>query len=191
MSEQLDHKTFDLLGVLSGRDYPTHEVDIYLNEALGFELFQVEQKRRDASLPEGERAKLDEEFRGLMAQAEKEKFTVRMKAIPEQVRMDIVQKLEEEYPEKKDFMGKPQENLEKDTEFTKRMWRAYIQAVVDPSGAVATVGEEEVNALYANAPSTAHDTINTGLAELQIGPKAGFEAKAKETNFLSEASPEG
>ena len=191
MSEQLDHKTFDLLGVLSGRDYPTHEVDIYLNEALGFELFQVEQKRRDASLPEGERAKRDEEFRGLMAQAEKEKFTVRMKAIPEQVRMDIVQKLEEEYPEKKDFMGKPQENLEKDTEFTKRMWRAYIQAVVDPSGAVATVGEEEVNALYANAPSTAHDTINTGLAELQIGPKAGFEAKAKETNFLSEASPEG
>ena len=191
MSEQLDHKTFDLLGVLSGRDYPTHEVDIYLNEALGFELFQVEQKRRDASLPEGGRAKLDEEFRGLMARAEKEKFTVRMKAVPEQVRMDIVQKLEEEYPEKKDFMGKPQENLEKDTEFTKRMWRAYIQAVVDPSGAVATVGEEEVNALYANAPSTAHDTINTGLAELQIGPKAGFEAKAKETNFLSEASPEG
>lgn len=190
MSEQLDHKTFDLIGVLSGRDYPTLEVPVYFNEAIGFKLFQIDQ-RRNLSVGEAELAELDAEYADLVEKARSEEYKVLLKSIPESVRRDVFNKVNEEFPAKKDLLGREEPNPKADEEFTKGMWAVYIQKVTDPSGAVATADERVINALYANAPTSVHEAINKGIAELQVGPKSAFEQMAKDTNFLSDASPEG
>lgn len=190
LSEQLDHKTFDLIRVLSGRDYPTLEVPVYFNEAIGFELFQIDQ-RRNKAVGEEELAELDKRYEELVSQAKSEEYTVLLKSIPESVRRDVFNKVNEEFPSKKDLLGREEVHPQADEEFSKRMWAVYIQKVTDPSGAVATVDEATVNALYANAPTSVHEAINKGIAELQVGPKSAFEQVAKDANFLSDASPEG
>lgn len=192
MTEELDHKTFDIIAVLAGRDYPTLEVPVYFNEALGFELFKLEEKRRNALLLDAEEAKeIDEEYQKLVKSTVDEKYIARLKSIPEQIRRDIHVSVAKEFPTKKNFMGQEDINPEGDEAFTKKMWRAYLQAVVSPDGAVSLVDEATVTALYEQAPASFHEAVNGGIAELQTGSKAGFESAAKELNFLSDASPEG
>lgn len=190
MTEQLDHKTFDLVAVLAGRDYPTIDVPLYFNEKLGFEIYQLE-KQRNRTFDEGEARKLDEQFDVLAKRAESEKYTALLKAIPEQVRRDIYSKVNEEFPTKKDLLGREEQNPEADTSFTKRLWAVYIQKITAPDGSTSSVDETAVEALYANAPTTVHEALNSGISELQTGARAGFESAAKEVNFLSDASPEG
>lgn len=188
----LDHKTFDLIGVLSGRDYPTLEVPVYFNESLGFKVFKLEQKRAEAILhTEEEAAELDAQFKALVEQSKAEEFKVLLKSIDESMRRDIHNAVSKEYPAKKDMLGREEVDPRWDEEYTKRMWAVYIQKVTDPSGAVSVVNEEVLKVLLDKAPRTAQEAINKGIAELQVGPSAGFERMAKEANFLSDASPEG
>lgn len=192
MSEQLDHKTFDLISVLAGRAYPTLDVSVYFNEELGFKLFQLERDRREALLLDADNAKdLDKEFQALSKASEDEKFTVTLKSIPEQVRRDVISSVASEFPAKRNMIGQEDPNPEGDQALTKKLWSVYIQAVTDPDGAVSIVTEETVDSIYNLAPIGVHKAINVGIGELQGGADAGFEAAAKELDFLSAASPEG
>lgn len=188
----LDHKTFDLIGVLSGRDYPTVEVPVYFNEALGFEVFKLEQKRAEAILhTEEEAEELDKQFKSFVEQSKTEEFKVLLKSIDESLRRDIHNAVTKEFPVKKDMLGREEVDSRWDEEYTKRMWSVYIQKITDPSGAVSVLNDESLAFLLSKAPRTAQEAINKGIAELQVGPSAGFERMAKEVNFLSDASPEG
>ena len=188
----LDHKTFDIIGVLSGRDYPTVEVPAYFNENLGFEVFKLEQKRSEAILHTKEEAEeLDKQFKALVDQSKDEEFKVLLKSIDESMRRDIHNAVTKEFPPKKDMLGREEVDPIWDEEYTKRMWSVYIQKITDPSGAVSVLDEKSLDFLIAKAPRSAQEAINKGIAELQVGPSAGFERMAKEVNFLSDASPEG
>lgn len=188
----LDHKTFDLIGVLSGRDYPTLEVPVYFNESLGFEVFKLEQKRKEAILHSDEEAKeLDEAYKALQEKSKSEEYVVLLKSIDESIRRDIHNEVSKEFPVKRDMLGREEVDPRWDAEYTKRMWAVYIQKVTDPTGAVSLVDEKVLEYLLAKAPRTAQDSINKGIAELQVGPSAGFEQLAQDANFLSDASPEG
>lgn len=192
MSENLDPKTFDLIGVLSGRDYPTLEVPVYFNETLGFKLFKLAQKRKEAIALSDERVgEIDTQYQALRKESEGEEYTVLLKSIDESLRADIHAKVTEEFPPKKDMLGREEEHPQWDREFTKRMWSVYIQKVTDPDGATSAVDEKTLEVLLAKAPRTAQEEINKGIAELQVGPSAGFESLAMDTDFLSSASPEG
>lgn len=193
MTEELNPKTLDLIGVLSGRDYPTLDVPVYFNEALGFEIHQI-QKELESAEKRGDTKKiksLDEKLASKVKQAESEKYVVGMRSIPESVRRSVIAKVEEQFPQKTDLLGRAENNPKADEEFTKRMWQAYIKTVTSPEGASKAVDEADINALYANAPITVHEQITRGIQELQTGAKSGFEYAAKEVDFLSQASPEG
>lgn len=189
MTEELDHKTFDLMAVLSGRDYPTLDVPVYFNETIGLKLYQADQERKQAA--GAKLAKLDDEIDALKESAKSEEYTVKLKSIPESVRRDVFNSVLAEFPTKKDVFGREEQHPEADEAFTRKMWNVYIVEVIDPTGAVSAVDEGAVTALYKSAPASVHEAINQGIAELQLGPKSAFESLAKEANFLSDASPEG
>lgn len=193
MTEELNPQTFDLIGALSGRDYPEIEVTIHLNETLGFEINQLQKELASAEArgDEKESARLFEEKSEKVRQTEKEGVVATLKSIPESVRRSIISKIQEDFPEKNDLLGRPQPNPAADEAFTKKMWQAYLVSVKGPEGGVKSVDEADVNALYANAPSSAHEAINAGIRDLQTGSSAGYEHAAKEVDFLSQASPEG
>lgn len=193
MSEQLDPKTFDLIGVLSGRDYPELEVPVYFNEKLGFDIHQIQKKIGEAEA-RGDSAgleALDAERDKLVKQAESEKYTVILQGIPEKVYRAIIDQVNEEHPNETDLIGRERPNPKGDALFTQKLWQAYIRTITAPDGSQNHVGEAEVDALIANAPAVAQESITKGISELRTSPKAGFEYAAKEIDFLSSASPEG
>lgn len=189
MSEQLDPKTFDLIGVLSGRDYPELEVPVYFNERLGFEIHRVQKKIAEAEVRGDSKAleALDAELNGLVKQAESEKFVVTLQGIPEKVYRSIIEKVNEDFPNETDILGREKSNPKGDAAFTRNLWQAYIRTVTSPDGSQNHVGEAEVDALIANAPAVTQEAITKGISELRTGSKAGFEYAAKEVDFLSPA----
>lgn len=192
MSEQLDAKTFDLVAAIEGRSYPTLEVKVQINEALGFEMYQVEKKRQQAQFASKEEMDaFDAEFDKYAKAAEDETYTVHLKAVPERVKRDIVKKVLAKYPPKKDFMGNSEVSPEADEMFDLLNWEAYITQVVDPSGVASTINSEVISKLYDNAPATFQARVTQGIAELQTGAAAGYEIMAKDLDFLSPASTEG
>lgn len=189
---ELNHASFDLLGVLSGRDYPTLDVHVYFNEKLGFDIYRLEKQRQEAFLSDDEqKEKIDKELTDLVNQSKNERWTVKLKSVSEQVRKDIQVSVDKEFPVKANFLGVSDPNPERDELFTKKNWAVYIQAVEDPDGNPNLVNDELIEKLYGLAPSGFHKAVNGGIRELQEGANAGFETAAKELNFLSEASPEG
>ena len=189
MSEQLNPKTFDLIGVLSGRDYPELEVPVYFNEKLGFEIHRIQKKIREAELRADSEAikALDAEKDALVKSAVSEKYVVTLQGIPEEVYRSILSKVEEEFPNETDFVGNVKPNPKGDSLFTRKLWEAYLREVTAPDGTKNFVGEKEVDALIAKAPAAAQEAITGGISELRTGAKAGFEYAAKEVDFLSPA----
>lgn len=189
MTDQPDHKTFDLLEVLAGRAYPTREVPIYFNEDIGLRAFDLKRKMEKVSGDEYEETL--KEYEALQKDAKPQQFTVHLRGIDDSIRRDVALAVSEEFPPKTDLTGRQTPHPRWDEEYTARMWRLYIIKIEDPSGAIALLDEASVNALLEKAPRSAYEEINNGIAELQVGPAAGFEQMVKDTSFLFDASPEG
>lgn len=193
MSIQPDPKKLDLIGVLSGRDYPELDVPVYFDEKLGFAIQQMREMLQSLALldDDAEYQRVHEELEGLVKRTEDAKFVVTLQGIPEKVYRSIVDQVNEKHPEERDFLGQPKPNIKGDALFTRMLWEAYVFKVVGPSGAETLVGPEEVQAIIDQAPAPAQAAIMEGIQELRSGAKAGFEFAVKELDFLSQASPEG
>lgn len=193
LSEELSPKTFDLVGMLSGRDYPTLDIEVYFNEALGFSINKMRDILRSLEIldKKEEAKKVSEELEGLVKKASEQKFVITLKGIPEKVRRSILDKVQEEYPEKLSVLGQPLPNLKGDEEYTLGMWRAYAVTFTTPDGVTNPVTEAEIKAIYDEAPPTVHSQLTSGIESLREDSVKGFEYAAQETDFLSHASPEG
>lgn len=186
-------ETFDLAGLLSGRDYPSTEISVYFDEALGFKIHELSQ-----SLPElitagelDEAKAVQEEIAALVESTKDAKYVITLQSVSEGVRRSIHDKVEQTHPTKLNFMGQPEPNPEGDHLFRKLLWSAYIRTVTDAKGKVNLVGENEIKALMDDAPPTVQAQINVGINKLHKGAQEGYEFAAKELDFLSSASPEG
>lgn len=193
MTENLDPKTVDLIGVLSGRDYPEIEIAVYFNEKLGFAINEMRKMLRSAEvLNQVESAEaLHEEIQALVQKTTSEQYTLKLRAIPEKIYRQITLKVQEEFPDKLDFLQRPTPNPEGDEAFTRYLWEAYLITISDAEGTSRAITPEDVSLIIDEAPRTVHEQINAAISELRTGAKAGFEYAAKELDFLSQASPEG
>lgn len=186
MTEDLNPKTLDLVGVLSGRDYPTLDVKVHFNETLGLELKRVRDELEKTDDNDAV-IELESELSELEAQRDAEEYVVTLKAVPESVRRRISEKIQEDFPEETDLLGRARPNPGADTAFAVEMWKAYIRTVSGPDGSSKVVDEADINALRSNAPDLAQEKITRGITELQTGSSMGFEGTAKGIDFLSQA----
>lgn len=186
MTETLDPKTFDLVGYLSGRDLPTRDVKVPFNEDLLLEIDEVERARQSPDVDAEEVAALDSRLGELRERFRKESFTITLKAIPENVRRDITDKVLREYPTEKDAFGRETAHPEADSAFALATWEAYVVSVTTPDGATDLVGEAQAKALYDDAPAGVHIALNEGISNLMAGSTRGYQT-AKDLDFLSEA----
>lgn len=185
MSE-LNHETFDLAAVLSGAAFPEVDVDVYFNEAVGFEIYKAEQLLESSEIQEN--AKLEKDLQKkltkLRKEAESQKFTVTLKGIPESVRKTCNMKAREKFPPETTFLGTEQPDPERDDYFNALLWKYSITKVTDPEGKVAIPTEDQIQELREAVGRTAVQAITDGIRELTEGPKAGFEGKARDSDFL-------
>lgn len=193
MTEELDYKTFDLVGVLAGRDHPEIEVDVYFDENLGFTIARTNEAIREADLRGNAEvaAKLQKELDALVEQVKDAKYTVHLKGVDESVKKGILRSVREEFPSKKNVFGVEEENPDADDTYTRRLWATIIVKITDPQGAISLMSEELAQVLQDKAPKSAQIAINQAIRELETSAETGFEYAAKQVDFLLTASPEG
>lgn len=193
MTTELDHKTFDLAAVLAGQEAPEDSVNVYFDKKIGFTIFKLNQAILTATL-RGDTDKaetLQKEVDELVEKVKDIRYIIHLRAIDEGVKKGILASVRKDFPVKKNLLGVPEDDLEADQAYTRRLWTAMITRVENPAGEVSLMNEELAQVLQDKAPSTAQQIINQGIADLSEGDGAGFEYAAKEIDFLSIASPEG
>lgn len=193
MSNGLNPKSFDLIGAISGRDYPTLDLEVYIDEATGFAINKANETLRTLEIQgkDDEAKEVQERLDSLVKKSTSSKIVLTLKGIPERVRRAILSKVEEDHPSATNMLGLPEPNPQGDEAYTLAMWKAYIQKFTAPDGSENPVSEEEIQAIYDELPSTVHKQISDGIEKLRKDHVAGFEYASKEVGFLSQASPEG
>lgn len=193
MSNGLNPKTFDLIGAISGRDYPTLDVEVYIDEATGFAINKANEALRTLEIlgKEDEMKEVQEQLDSLVEKSASSKIVLTLKGIPERVRRSILSKVEEDFPSTSNMLGIPEPNPQADEAYTLAMWEAYIQKFTAPDGSENPVTKGEIQAIYDELPDTVHKQISDSIEKLRKDHVAGFEYASKEVGFLSQASPEG
>lgn len=189
---EMKPESFDLLSAIAGINYPEHEVRVYLDESVGFAYYTLSRAYElAASTGQLEKAEtIQKELDELAEESKNTALTVKLRGIPEQIRGDIVAEVEEAHPTKMNFMGQQESNPAGDRMLRRELWSQMIVSITGPDGKVNVPGEAEINALLSQGGSTLYEIIDTGIGELISGTKSGFEAQAKNIDFLSEASQE-
>lgn len=189
MSDEIETptaKTFDLGAILAERSYPETTVDIYLDEATGLAITEVnaELNRLSGLGKTKEYNALEKKFQTLLEDLDGRKLTVTVKGIPRKVKSDIIKKVTTENPSKKDAFGREEFSAEADEALTKLLWQAHIVSVTDPSGAKITPSEKDISDLLDLAPTADIKAIDAAIGKVDAASE-GFEAVARGTDFLS------
>ena len=112
----LDHKTFDIGEVLAGRTYPENTVGVYLNEQVGFAIYEASQALRTAEIRDDAAAvkELDERLVALKKSAADTRYEFTVRGIPESARKAILAEVLKEAPLEMDLLGRVQSDIERD-----------------------------------------------------------------------------
>lgn len=182
-------KTFDLGAVLQGRSYPEAEVPFYLDEASALKLSRLERRiaRLELLAMEDDAKAMAEEVEALKQAIRGSQYTYHLRGIPNKVRNDVLKKSLEKYPRERDFLGTELDNDDRDALFATLLWHAMTVKIVDPDGAEQTnLTVDQIQQVRDYLPITAINDIQEGINELTSGAKAGFEAAAQDSDFLSQ-----
>ena len=186
MSE-LDPKTFDLAAVLAGQDYPEKIVDVYFNEALAYEVNELNNKLSIIGLSEtDESKKLQDKFDELVESLKKYRYQFHLKAIPARIKKDIIAEVDSKFPRKFNTIGMQEHDSQRDEYFAAVMMEAYIEKIVSPDGAeIVKPSLETIIDFRDNCPTHALVTIENAITQFETFVSSGFELAAKSADFLS------
>lgn len=180
---------FDIGAVLAGRGYPEVEVPFFLDESAAIALARAEKQLTTLALlgKTEEHDALDKTVADLRASLRSQQYVYHLRGVPNKIRQDVRTKAFEKYPIKRNALGIEEESEERDSYFTSLLWQALTVKIVDPNGAVQIHPSLETIQQFRDfAPIAALDAIGQGIQELSQGVKAGFEAAAQDTDFLSQ-----
>lgn len=135
---------FNFLDRLVGRNYPTEEVVVYIDEAEGYEIEKIE-KLLSISKDPGKRERLEAALAEHRAKAEPSRFVFHLQGISTEEYDSLVDAAEEAYPYeyregRNPLTFEPErtviESTERDTFFRTALWAKFIRKVEDPDGNV-------------------------------------------------------
>lgn len=192
MSEQLDHETFDIRDVLSGRTYQTDTKVVHTDAKADYQIFKLNQEIGDLRLrKETAKAKeLEKKVEELVKQVSGTALTVNVQAISPDDRNAILEDAYDKYPEETDVLGRGIPSRERDRYFTNKRWAAHITSIESAKGTDTDVTVDKVIALLAVLPEHSLREIGDAIDGLYEGAAAGAEQAAQDAAFSSAASRE-
>lgn len=189
MTDAPNPTTFDIADLFTGRAFPKDYRDVYLDEALSYEIYKAHQASA-AAKAEGNLEKIletDEALEELKAKAESKRVRIHLTGVSRDLRKDLGTKNREQFPPETDFLGREKPNLEADEAFVNEYWALHIEAIERPDGSRINAPDvSTVKIFRANAPDAAIAAIDQGIKELSEGSLAGFESLVTEHDFLSQ-----
>lgn len=186
MTEAPSPKTFDLGEFLAGRSYPEKTVSIYLDEAAGLTLLEMNKELDRLSTLKDTKAfeALDKAQQNLIKSLDERKIQVTVRGLPRKLVKDIVAKVEAEYPTKRNAFGQEELNPDGNEALSSLIWAAHITQIVSPDGSTITPSEDDIKALRDLAPQADLRAIQKAIDEVN-GASDGFEIASRSVDFLS------
>jgi hypothetical protein len=169
--------TFNFLDRLRGRNYPAEVIEVYLDEAKGYALKKLEAKAsgtvNDAALK-----KIEKEIEDLRAELRADAYFIHLRAVPSEAYDKLVDEANETFPPVYTEVSSPltgqvtktqEPSEERAALFTALKWVAFVEKVVDSSGAEATLSTADEAALWRlNLPIEAVLKVDMTLNELRM-----------------------
>lgn len=173
----LTEETFSFLDHLANREMPTEVVDIFLDEAAGHRINQLEVDRVTAANEE-QIALIGKQIDHEIEKAKKSRYRVYLTGITNDVYDAIVDKAEEEFPyeyrESRNPLTMALErqvvpNEKRQTFFRVHIWAASIVKIEGPTGAIdENITPEFAGVLNAKAPVIALARIQAAIDRLRM-----------------------
>ena len=179
--------TFDLVATLTGRDLPTDEVTVYPNEKALLGLTRVNAEITEFTEGEDTPKELVEKRDALKKEIADSALTFHLTGITRETTRDILTKVYEKYPEKRNAFGQVEVIPERDELFQTLLWAKQITKVVNADGAESPeVTEELVTIVRNNLPGFASVAVQNGIQKLAEDTAAGIDWIQADVDFLSQ-----
>ena len=179
-------KTMNIADVLAGVNYPKDQVTVYLDAGIAYEIGKVRDEIDKRNLRGEDVEDLEKDLDALIAEGQENSLTFHITGVPRATRENILKAVMEEFPVKKDFMGRAEQDPQADVVYTCRLWAAMTEKIEHPSGGSMDPEESDIAAFRSMAPDEAVNTVMAAIQDLESGEKAGFEAIVKRHDFLSQ-----
>lgn len=189
----MDATTFSIADMFSGIDLPEEQVNFYTDARTGYEIRKADKELAQAELrgDEDEVKRLQALLEELVVKRDKKKFVFTVRDATNDHRRVIKEEIDKKFPPERDFVGNVLPNAEADEEYANQMWALHIPVITDPEGnQIIAPTPEMMRVIRAKAPSPELKKVEAVIQGFASEVERGFEYKAQETDFLSEASPE-
>lgn len=169
--------TFSFIDRLRGRNYPTEVIEVYLDEAKGYELIKLEEEasntKNDKRLKD-----IEDKIAALHTELRADAYFIHLQAIPSERYDELVDEANETIPPEFEETTSPlngrvtreqKPSEERAALFTALQWSAFITKVVDSSGAVAdSISSDDVTLWRVNLPVEAVIKVDKTINKLRM-----------------------
>lgn len=169
--------TFSFLDRLAGREYPTEDVEIFLDEATGHKIQKLNEdlvNSQDAAQSE----LLEKQIASLSKKAHKSRYIVHLEGIPVEEYDAVVDDAQKQFPlEYKEGRNpltmaperEPIPNEDRDVYFRTQLWSKFIRSVEDADGNIdSNITPEWIAVVLGKAPIIAQARIQQGVESLRM-----------------------
>jgi hypothetical protein len=175
-AEASERGTFSFIDRLRGRNYAKDDVVVYLNEDLGYKLYNLEEDLRVAAadrVPE-----IEEKIKALREELAPEAYTFHMHGISNKKYDQLIDEAVEQFPEEFEeivnpFTGEKSKQTipseDRNKLFTTKFWAACLDSIEFADGSVADDDKEAiVSAFKEEAPLAAIGRVSATINKLRL-----------------------
>lgn len=169
--------TFSLMDRLTNRDYPVEDVEVYLDEAAGYQIGKLIEQI--ANEKDGDKANvLQDDLAKWRKKAESSRVVIHLRGISSEKYDEIVKDAQEQFPleyreDRNPLTMKLERELlpseDRETYFRTHLWAEYIRNATDADGNVdANISPEWVAGFLAHAPLNAQAAVYIAVEKLRM-----------------------
>jgi hypothetical protein len=174
---ELTEGKFNFLDAVVGRDYPTEEVEIWLDEAAAYEIEKLEEEL-DRTKNGDKAVALAERLDDLRERAHKSRYVITLQAITVEEYDNVVTAALEQFPQ--EFIETrhpltfalertPKPSEERQQFFRTHLWAKFIRKVTGPTGGVDDdISPEWCAVFLSNAPLMALGRVEVAVDKLRM-----------------------
>jgi hypothetical protein len=162
---------------LAGRDYPTDEVEIYIDEAAAYRIEKLEEQASNAT--GGEQANIiHEQIAHQRAKAAASRYVIHLEGISSEQYDACVDAASEQFPVKTETTRNPLtfapetvvlEDADRDQFFRTLLWSKFIRKVTGPGGGVdSNITPEWIAYFMSHAPIVAVVKVSAAIDKLRM-----------------------
>jgi uncharacterized protein Yka (UPF0111/DUF47 family) len=172
------HGTFSFIDRLRGRNYAKDDIDVYLDEDLGYKLERLHDALKSEEVPVTMHEEIIEQIKSVTAALEESKYTFYLEGMSNERYDELIDEAKEQYPyEYEEFTdpwsGKKVKSVipldERNELFTALLWAESIKKVVDHEGNVdESINSEFVATIRRQAPLAVIKRIGDTIDKLRM-----------------------